>query len=313
MQGIQPLVSVITSVFNKERFVVDSINSALNQTYINLEVIVVDDASTDSSFEQVCSLKDPRVKVHRIEHGGPSVCKNYGYGKSSGAFVAFLDADDLWESNKLATHVEALNDNPEAGLCFSLTQIIDEHGNQLFCEAPYVLPSNWYQAMLQRNYLISGSNAVHRRELLQTIGAFDDTLRASADWDLYIRFAREVPLILVPHALVQYRHTQQQYSLDVLAIEQSAMTIIEREYSSTAAQSFSQNDRKSSVSNLYKYLRGQCHRNTTNPNLEKNRAIESAQVLLRSLSYSNTQTQIHDFKLAMRMLSNGVINGDPND
>ncbi len=311
MQGSKPLVSIITSVFNKESFVVESINSALNQTYDNIEVIVVDDASTDSSLERISSIDDPRVKVYQIEHGGPSVCKNYGYEKSSGAFVAFLDADDLWERNKIATHIEALSENPLAGLCFSLTRIIDETGSDIFCEAPYTVPTNWYQAMLQRNYLMSGSNAVHRRESLQTIGLFDTTLKASADWDLYIRFARELPLILVPLALVRYRHSQQQYSLDVRAIEQSAMTIIEREYESNAARTFSLKDRKSTVRNLYKYLRSQCHRNTNGPSLEKARAMESAQVLLRSLPYSDTADQIRDLQLAMS-LSNGLIGGNPH-
>ena len=309
MQGVKPLVSIIISVFNKEKFVVESISSALNQTYANIEVIVVDDASTDSSWVLISQITDPRLKTYRIEHSGPSVCKNYGYEQSSGSFVAFLDGDDIWEKTKLETHIEALNDNPEAGLCFSLTRIIDETGKELFCEAPYSVPTNWYQAMLQRNYLMSGSNAVHRRESLETVGLFDTALKASADWDLYVRFAREVPLLLIPLALVCYRHSQEQYSLDVRAIEQSAMTIIDREYTSFAASSFSIKERSNTVRNLYKYLRGQCHRNTHNPNLKKSRAMESAQVLLRSLPYLDTKNQISDLKVAMR-LSKDIIVGN---
>lgn len=309
MPDNKPLVSIVISVFNKKRFVVESIKSALNQTYENIEVIVVDDASTDSSFELICSISDPRVKVYRIEHAGPSGCKNYGYEQSTGAFVAFLDADDLWDREKLTTHIEALNEHPESGLCFSLTRIIDESGNELFCEAPYSVPNNWYQAMLQRNYLMSGSNSVHRRESLQHVGLFDTTLKASADWDLYIRCAREFPLVLIPQALVRYRHSQEQYSLDVRAIEQSALKIIEREYSSGAARSFSAKVKSDTVRNLYTYLREQCYRNINNPTLKKTRAIESAQVLLRGLVHSDTKHQFRNLNQAIR-LSKNIISGN---
>ena len=109
---MSPLISVIVPVYNKEKYVAECLNSILNQTYSNIEVIIIDDGSTDKSLE-ICmryAEEDKRVKVFPQENGGPSAARNKGLDNAKGEYVAFVDADDILERNAYTLMVNELID-----------------------------------------------------------------------------------------------------------------------------------------------------------------------------------------------------------
>jgi glycosyltransferase involved in cell wall biosynthesis len=112
------LVSTIIPVFNGAGYVSQAIDSVLNQTFTQVEVLVVDDGSTDDTQQQVLAIKDTRVRYFSQPHAGASAARNYGVQNSCGQFLSFLDSDDLWESHKLATQVAVFAHNPQVDMVF---------------------------------------------------------------------------------------------------------------------------------------------------------------------------------------------------
>ena len=112
-------VSVVIPTYNRARVVGEAIDSALAQTHERLEVIVVDDGSTDDTAERVGRRRDPRLRYVRREHAGVSSARNAGIAAATGDLVSFLDSDDLWKPEKIETEVAALARHPEAGGVFS--------------------------------------------------------------------------------------------------------------------------------------------------------------------------------------------------
>ncbi|KOP77798.1 glycosyl transferase [Lysinibacillus sp. FJAT-14745] len=128
-----PLVSIITPSFNSSRFIEDTINSVLNQTYPHFELIIVDDCSKDNSWEMITafSKKDERIKIYQLEkNSGAATARNFGIQASNGKYLAFLDSDDLWDQHKLEAQVKFMESN---NYVFSFTnyKMIDEKGNSL--------------------------------------------------------------------------------------------------------------------------------------------------------------------------------------
>ena len=124
------LVSIITPMYNSERFIEPTIKSVQHQTYQNWEMIIVDDASTDGSYEIIksFSIKDERIRVIKLDfQQGPAVARNKGIKKASGRYIAFLDSDDLWMPEKLKKQLEFM-DNHKAPFSFTAYQKIEENG-----------------------------------------------------------------------------------------------------------------------------------------------------------------------------------------
>src|SRR5208337_189042 len=121
-----PAFSIITPVFNAGVYLVRAVESALRQTYSDFELIIVDDGSTDGAIDGVLRLRDPRIRVLRqANHGAPSA-SNSGLNASRGAYIAFLDQDDLWSPEKLARHLETFRRHPEVDLTFTWVARIGE-------------------------------------------------------------------------------------------------------------------------------------------------------------------------------------------
>ncbi len=127
-----PKVSVILPNYNRERYIGEAIESVLNQTYRNLELIVLDDGSTDNSLEVVSSYKDNRLKLIRLHHiGFPGIVRNRGIEVSKGEFIGFIDSDDVWDKEKLEVQVNLLESDPEVGLVHTDYRTINEKGQIL--------------------------------------------------------------------------------------------------------------------------------------------------------------------------------------
>lgn len=123
------LISIITPIFNGEKYILETIQSVLSQTYQNWEMIIVDNKSTDSSMEIIKTICDNRIRIISLEYnsGGPARPRNIGLDNAKGEYIAFLDADDVWLPEKLEKQMEYLEQNQDVDVCHTLANIIDEN------------------------------------------------------------------------------------------------------------------------------------------------------------------------------------------
>jgi glycosyltransferase involved in cell wall biosynthesis len=191
-----PAVSVIVTAFNEEELVGAAIESILNQTQRDLELIVVDDGSTDGTATIVRGFaKDPRLRFLQQENRGLSAARNAGMAKARGALISFLDSDDLWLPTYLSRMQEVLAASPEAGFAYTDAWLLDER-TQRFRRAGAMAenspPANpptdadaFLRLLMHANFIFVSTTV--RRRALDAAGLFDETLTACEDYDLWIR------------------------------------------------------------------------------------------------------------------------------
>lgn len=201
-----PLVSVIIPAFNAHDFIGETLDSILTQTYRNLEIIVIDDGSTDQTSQVVRSYH-PRVLYHyQSNSGGCAVPRNTGIERSSGEFLCFMDADDVMVPDRIARQVDFMDRNPSVGLVFCDYRNFNEEGpypKSHFQTCPRLWPQlrEWRELILdnpcellaQENFGSAGSLFI-RRNILKFESGFEPTLRACEDFHLYYRLARHSPV-----------------------------------------------------------------------------------------------------------------------
>jgi len=201
-------VSVIIPARNMARYLPFAIESVLRQSYTGWELHVVDDGSTDQTPEVVSKyLTDSRVRYWAQPNQERAVARNRGIASSSGEYVAFLDADDVWRPDKLARQVSVLERARESALCYTYARYIDPEGNPLKAERHVAAREGYILPQLIRGNFIPVSSVVVRRSALDTVGVFDTDSRliGSEDWDLWLRIAAAFPVRLVPEELTLYR------------------------------------------------------------------------------------------------------------
>jgi glycosyltransferase involved in cell wall biosynthesis len=194
-------VSVIIPVYNTERFIEPAIESVLAQSFTDYEVLIIDDGSSDSSIARCLRFEDVRLKIIRQSNRGLAGARNTGIRRARGEYVAFLDADDLWEPDKLARHVAHLDACPEVGVSFSRSRFIDEQGSDIGLYQMPKLHNISAVDVLLRNPVGNGSAPVIRRQVFEDIGFaspagsgqytcyFDEELRQSEDIECWVRIA----------------------------------------------------------------------------------------------------------------------------
>ncbi|NER48248.1 MAG: glycosyltransferase family 2 protein [Symploca sp. SIO1A3] len=123
-----PTISVIIPAYNAQKTIQETINSVLNQTFSDFELIVINDGSQDSTLEIVSSISDRRMRVYSYPNAGPQKSRNRGIAQATGEYVSFLDADDLWRADKLEAQLQALQGNSQAAVAYSWTDYINESG-----------------------------------------------------------------------------------------------------------------------------------------------------------------------------------------
>ena len=205
--GSAPLVSVIISAYNVAPFIHQAVQSVLAQTVSDLEVIVVDDGSTDETAEVVRSIQDSRLRLLRTPNCGLPSAQNTGIEAARGEFVAFLDGDDFWSPNMLERHLQFHQQRLEADLVFSLSCVVDEHGRELGVMKPWRGDQWSFAEILIENPIGNGSSVTIRRAALDQAGPFDESLRAGNDLDMWLRLSRLRPgnVVCLPEVLVRYR------------------------------------------------------------------------------------------------------------
>jgi len=255
-------ISVVIPVYNGERTIAETVNSVLEQTFQDFELIVIDDGSHDATTEILAAIDDPRLKVFSYPNAGVAVSRNRGIELASGEFVSFLDADDLWTRDKLEMQLNALRDHPEAAVSYSWTTVIDEMGIRTDYGIYPTLNGYVFPDLLELFFLGNGSNALVRSSVFDQIEGFDQTVAPAEDWDLFLRLAANFDFVAVPKAHILYRVVSSSLSSNVLLQEKQMLKVIERAYSQEPGKSL-QDLRKKSYANMYLYLAARLLRETS--------------------------------------------------
>jgi len=223
----EPLVSVVIATFNMGQYLPAAIESVLAQTWKNLEVIVVDDGSTDDTTQQMEQFEaNGLVKYFRTENRGQPHAKNRGLKESGGHFIAFCDADDIWHPEKLCIQIP-LFENEKTGVVYSEVSYIDQHGNEVHRSQPYKRHSGKVtQQLIMKNFVPFGT-AVIRKECLTKNGYFNENLPMGIDWDLWLRFSVDWLFQYTSEKTYLYRVWPGQMSNNYRARYKNAILILE--------------------------------------------------------------------------------------
>lgn len=246
------LISVVLPVFNGEGTVRETIQCVLDQTLQDLELIVVNDGSTDRTAELLDQIQDPRVKVFSFKNAGLSASRNRGLALANGDYISFIDADDLWAPQKLASQAALMEQSDQTAVVYSWTDFINGAGEFLHAGTHARSSGNLYKQLFIANFLESGSNVMIRREALVAVGGFDESLTAAEDWDCFLKLARHHSFAVVPEVHVFYRQPAASMSSNFLRQEKECLRVINRALQATPEQL--QPLRPLSLSNLYLYL-----------------------------------------------------------
>lgn len=247
-----PKISVIIPAYNSEKTINSTIQSVLNQTFSDLELIVINDGSQDSTLDIILQIKDPRIKVFSYANAGGNVSRNRGLDRAVGEFVSFLDADDLWTPNKLQSQLKALQENVTAKVAYGWTDYINANGEFVLSGKRVNLNGNVYEKLLLNNFLENGSNPLICRKALITLGGFDESLSAAQDWDMWLRLASKFNFICVPSVQILYRISANSVSSNLIRQEKCCLQVLKKAYKESS--STLKHNWNTSLANLYKYL-----------------------------------------------------------
>ena len=165
----QPTVSVVMPVYNTAKYVQSAVDSVLLQSYRDFELLIIDDAGADNSIELCREYTDPRIRIISQENRGLAGARNTGIRNARGKYIALLDSDDLWEPEKLEHHVAYLDSNPDVGVCYASSLMIEEDGLLLRLVQRPQLRSVTARDVFLRNPVGNGSAPVIRRTALDDI------------------------------------------------------------------------------------------------------------------------------------------------
>lgn len=232
---VAPKVSVIVPAYNVRSYIEDALVSLERQSLQEFEVVIVDDGSTDDTAEIVKPfvVRDSRFQLLHKQNGGLSSARNYGIRHARADYIALLDGDDVYEPDKLAAHVAVLDSAAEVGVVYSASRVIREDGRPTFMRlSGKPVQSDPLLALLCKNFVGHGSNAVFRRCLFDEVGEFDETLRSSEDVDFWLRIAatQRWRFHREPRALCCYRVRPSGLSFNVLQMQRCNEQVISAAY-----------------------------------------------------------------------------------
>lgn len=220
-----PKVSVVIPSYNRAHLIGESIQSVLDQTYQDFELIVVDDGSSDNTEDVVRGFNDSRISYTYQDNKGISAARNAGIRKARGRYFAFLDSDDFWFRELLDLEVPILEENPNVGLVYAKAQAIDVDGELKgqISGALQKYPGQTLKSALYGNFVCI-QTAIMRRECFDRVGLFDETLKARVDYDLWIRMAKHYHFAYLNKVLAHFRihtggytHSKSEHFADVCA------------------------------------------------------------------------------------------------
>lgn len=249
---MKPIVSAIIPNYNYARYVGEAVESALNQTYQPLEVILVDDGSSDNSLEVIRGFGD-RIRIVSQENAGVSAARNNGVRLAGGQLVAFLDADDIWHPQKIEKQVERFRQDSKLGLVHVGVREIDALGNELRRRLDGLEGKVSDELLLFNRSVIlgGGSGLMVSREAFNEAGGFDLRLSTSADWDLCYRVTSRYETGFIPEVLLDYRMHGANMHGNIRRMEREMLLGYEKAFSEGCEA-----NRRECYSNLHRTLAG---------------------------------------------------------
>lgn len=193
---MQPFFSIVIPVYNKENFIVQTLTSVFNQTFGDYEIVIVNDGSTDNSLEKIEAIEDSRITIHTTKNQGVSKARNFGIQNAQADYICFLDADDTWKPNHLATLKQLIDHYPTCGLY--CTAYEKNHANHIEKSVYINIPETPWSGLVKHYFESSLINCIAwtstvciPKETFGSVGYFDPniTLGAGEDTDLWMRIA----------------------------------------------------------------------------------------------------------------------------
>ncbi len=217
-----PRVSVVIPTYNQEQYISVALESVLNQTYQDFEIVIVNDASSDHTLDQILKFNDSRIRLFNLPHNqGESAATNHGIAQARGELIAILHSDDVYVPEKLEKQVNFLDRHPEVDAVLSYPEMIDSQGNPLPPKKS-VLQTVFIQRNRNRfqwlNYFFSKDNCLCqtsclvRKRCYDQVGLYDQRFRQLPDFEFWVRFCLKFNLYIIPEKLVRYRFHQSNIS-----------------------------------------------------------------------------------------------------
>ncbi len=304
-----PLVSVIIPAYNSARFIDDTLQSVYRQTYKNWEIILIDDGSTDDTKAALASHMG-RIRYYFQQNRGTAAARNLGLQKARGELVAFLDDDDLWLPEKLNLQVRALHTWPDCGLVFTDGKTFTESGirrdsvisrrlagwmNQYGTPDPMVVKGWLARALFLTNEIASASSVMLPKHCLESVGGFDERIRITDDYDLWLRVAQRYPILLIRSCLYMWRWREDSQSGPIFSRQhrwtEACITVLEKHWSTAPADTRTALRRQ--LSRMYWY----CGRSY----FDQNRFQDSRKMFLGCLRYNRVFLPAMPFLLASQL------------
>ncbi len=254
-----PLVSVIIPNYNYARYLSEAVESVINQTYTNVEIVVVDDGSQDDSKEILDSY-GKRINSIFQQNQGVAAARNNGVKVSGGEFIAFLDADDAWLPAKIEKQIEMFAGDHELGMVHAGVVEIDGKGNKI-CELTNGMGGRVAEDLLRFELPVilgGGSGIMVRREAFDAVGGFDQRLSTSADWDFFYEVSRHYNVGFVTDILLKYRKHGSNMHGNIERMEREMLLGFEKAFETDDPQT--QSLRRTAYGNLHRVLAGSYYR-----------------------------------------------------
>jgi len=225
-----PSITVVIPTYNCAHVLGEAVESVRAQSWPNLEIVVVDDGSTDGTAELLSTLRGSDLVVVTQANRGPASARNTGIGRASGQWIAFLDADDLWLPGKLRAQFDALSSNPRTAFSFTDAVLRGRSGRDEIAAAPAGDADILWHLLVGPRFGVG--SVVVRRECLDRVGVFDPAMRMGEDWDLWLRLAASYEGVGVHSVLAVYRRDSPgRLKYSSMLLETSTLRVLSRLFS----------------------------------------------------------------------------------
>jgi glycosyltransferase involved in cell wall biosynthesis len=249
---IRPKVTVVIPAYNAIRYLPETMETALGQSFTDFEVLVINDGSTDSTPEWVSAVTDKRVRMVSQENKGLAGARNAGVIHALGEYIAFLDADDLWEPTKLEKQVRCLDENSSVGLVYTWTALADKDGKFTGRVIASHAEGNVWQQLTEFNIIGCGSTPLIRRSCFDELGLFYEQVSPSDDWDMWLRIANKFDFKVIKEPLIRYRQHSNNSSKKCRVMLETSRVVIERGFANAPTEFL--HLRNHSYGSVYLYL-----------------------------------------------------------
>ncbi|ANU22557.1 glycosyltransferase family 2 protein [Planococcus donghaensis] len=229
MVTLNDKVSVIIPTFNRSELLKKALKSLEKQSHQNLEIIIIDDFSTDDTADVVAEMTDDRIIYlkHEVNKGG-SEARNTGLKRATGNFIGFLDSDDQWLPDKIEKQLEKFSEDSDVGVVYTGVQVVNENKQPTRKIVPEYR-GDILSKLLEFNYIDTTSSVLVRKEVLDQVKGFDASLPSCQDWDLYIRLAQVTKFDFVKESLVLfYHHSGERITTNKTSVLNGHLSIFEK-------------------------------------------------------------------------------------